>query len=257
MMKKQLVCLVLCSVLAGCIRAGDYDLFPLRKKIFNSITGYSVDYTEDESTFVSKQTQRELNYVKNKALTVKKGEALLADKIFDKTTYRTFVYKPNKKGVLTSHSYPVKLDNKMEYAVVGHVTVDSVRYALLDSGLDDFVFLFDEEGNFYNKAGRIDDGILQMVDEEIFVYPSDLKMQTIARMRDEISNVQNGYELKYDGTKLDRIWFNYMSYDGGNTSGEFERLSFPNKPGLIMVNGVGLRVLKADDDAITYMILKD
>ena len=152
----------------------------------------------------------------------------------------------------------MKLDNKKEYDVVGWSKVDGVRYSLLDSGLDDYVFLFDEHGNFYNKAGKIDDGVLKILDEEIFVYPSDVKMQTIAKMRDEVSNVKNGYEVKYGGVKLDRIWFDYMDYDQDyNNGGEFEKISFPNKPGLIMLNGKGLRVLKADKDTITYMVLTD
>ena len=49
-----------------------------------------------------------------------------------------------------------------------------------------------------------------------------------------------------------------MDYDQDyNNGGEFEKISFPNKPGLIMLNGKGLRVLKADKDTITYMVLTD
>ena len=48
-----------------------------------------------------------------------------------------------------------------------------------------------------------------------------------------------------------------MTYDlDDNDGGQFERINFPNKPGLITINGKGLRVLKADDEAITFMILK-
>ena len=257
-MKNKIVCLLLCSVLAGCIRAGDYDLIPVRKKIFDSINGYAIDYIEYDEEFIGRQKQREHDYVLNKAVTVKKGDAILSDKTFDRDTYRSYVYKPNKKGVLQDQTYPLHLDNKKEYKILGWVTINNNRYALLDSGLDDYVYLFDEQGNFYNRAGKIDDGILKVLDAEVFAYQSDMKMMTIAKMRDEVSNIKEGYEVKYAGVKLDRIWFDYMDYDAlNNNGGQFEKLSFPNKPGLIMINGKGMRILNADKDSITYMVLTD
>ena len=255
-MKNKIVCLVLCVMLTGCLRAGSYDLMPVRKKIFDSINNYPIEFVEQEEELVRSAGEREHDYVLNKAITVKKGEAILSDKRFDRDVYRSYVYKPTKKGALQNHSFPMKLDNKKEYRIIGWTTVDGVRYAMLDSGLEDYVFLFDERGNFYNRAGWIDDGTLKILDEEIFVYPSDMKMQTIAKFRDEVSNVQNGYEVRYNGVKLDRIWFDYMVYDAwNNDGGHFERISFPNKPGLINIHGKGLRVLKADKDTLTYMIL--
>ena len=257
-MKNFAVVLSLCVFLSGCIRAGDYDLLPVRSKIMNAFSGYSIDYFDNEEELVSSQSLREHDYVTNKAITAGKGEAILSDKTFNKDTYRSLVYRPNKKGVISSTSFSQNLNNKEENEVIGSIKLDGKIYFLLDSGLTDYVFLFDEEGSFYNKAGKIDDGVVKLLDESIFVYPSDLKMQTIAKMRDEISNVKNGYEVKYAGTKLDRIWFDYMEYDeDDNNGGAFERISFPNKPGLIMINGKGLRILKANDAAVTFMILTD
>ena len=98
---------------------------------------------------------------------------------------------------------------------------------------------------------------MTLLDGELFVYPSDLKIMKIAKIRDEISNVKDGYEVKYAGTKLGRIWFDYLAYDlDNNNGGQFEKINFPNKPGLITINGKGLRVLNANDEAITFMILK-
>ena len=188
--------------------------------------------------------------------TVKKGETILSDKRLIRDIYRSYVYRPTKKGALQNQAFPVKLDNRKEYSIIGWTTIDGVRYAMLDSGLEDYVFLFDEKGNFYDHAGWIDDGTLKLLEEQIFVYPSDMKMQIIAKFRDEVSNVRNGYEVKYNGVKLDRIWFDYMVYDAwNNDGGQFERISFPNKPGLINIHGQGFRILKADKDTLTYMIL--
>ena len=256
-MKKKIAYLSLCLLVAGCLRAGDYDLLPIRSKIVNAYMGYSVDFVEQDEELVSSQSEREHDYVLNKAITVRKGEAVLSDKFFNRDMYRSYIYRPTKKGTLQNQSFPMRLDDRKEYKVLGWSKIDGVEYSLLDSGLDGYVFLFDEKGNFYNRAGWIEDGRLRILDEEIFVYPSDMKMQTIARIRNEVSNIRNGYEVKYNGVKLDRIWFDYLAYDADdNDGGRFERISFPDKPGLITINGIGLRILKADEDTLTYMILQ-
>lgn len=256
-MKNKIVCLVLCSMLAGCLRAGSYDLIPVRKKIVDNMIGYSVDFVEEDEQFVEVKTEREKNAAMNKAVTVEKGDSILSDKQYTRKFYSTVVYKPNKKGALQNQAFPMKLDNKKEYKILGRVKIDGVKYSVLESDLDGYVFLFDEEGNFYKNAGWIDDGVLKVLDEEIFAYPSDLKMQHIVKTRDEIGDVKTGYEVKYSGKELDRIWFDYVTYDSDDhNSGQFERISFPDKPGLIMINGTGFRILKADKDRLTYMILQ-
>lgn len=257
-MKKQIACLLLCLLSTGCIRAGDYDLVPVRTKIVNSINGYSIDFKEAKEDHVKRRGVREHDYVMNKAVTVKKGEAVLSDKFFDLDTYRSSVYKVNKKGALQNQAFPLRLDNRKEYDILGWITMNGERYALLESDLEDYVFLFDESGKFYNKAGLVKDGTVMILDEEIFAYPSDLRITEIVKNRDQASNIKNGYEIKYGGTKLDRIWFDYLAYDQiDNNGGQFEKINFPNKPGLIMINGKGLRILNADKDSLTYMILKD
>ena len=106
-------------------------------------------------------------------------------------------YKPNKKGALQNQAFPMKIDNQKEYKILGWVTIDGVKYSILESDLDDYVFLFDKDGNFYKNAGVMDDGVLKLVDEEIFIYPSDLKMQNVVKTRDEISNIKTGYEVSF------------------------------------------------------------
>lgn len=257
-MKNKIVCLLACLVLFGCIRAGDYDLAPVRTKLVNSIRGYSIDYADNEEKLVGDESLRENNVVLNKSITVKKGDSILSDKTFDKKTYQNFVYRVNKKGVINTLTYPLKLDNKKDYLILGWVKIDGKKYSILESDIDDYVFLFDEDGNFYKRSGLIEDKNLKLLDEDLFIYPSDLKVMQIAKMRDEISNVKKGYEVKYGGLKLDRVWFDYLDYDKNNQNGGvFEKISFPNMPGLITINGVNMRVLDANEDTLTYIILSD
>ena len=145
------------------------------------VNGYTINFADTEKMLLRSEDRREHNFVLNKALTVKKGETVLSDKFFVVDMYETIAYVPSKKGALQTTTVPTKLSNRQEYKILGTVSVDGAEYNLLPSGLDDYVFLFDNQGNFYNKAGWVDDGTLKLLDEEVFVYPSDLKMKKVIK----------------------------------------------------------------------------
>lgn len=253
-MNKNLLLYGALFLLSGCIRADHYNLSPA-KGIVDNLRSYSVyEFNAEENTGMVSERDNEI--VKNKALTVRKGEAVLSDKFYDKTTYEKLAFLPNKKGSLHSLTYQFNLNPREDIVLDKYTKIDGKKYYLLDAGLDGYTYLFDEDGKFYDYAGLLKDGDLFLLEgEEIMPYPADLKMNKISKTRDEISNVRKGYEVKYAGADLGRIWFDYLDYNGSNNSGKFDRISFPNQPGLITINGSGLRVLKADDDKITFMIL--
>jgi len=254
-MNKYLIAIMVVLGLSGCIRAGDYDVFPIRKSLISSIRGYAI-HNFDSETNTGTTNVRENELTMNKALTVKKGEAVISDKFYDKTSFEKTAFMPNTNGTLQSIA-PTKLVANKLYDIDKWVKIDGVKYYLLPETTDGAYYLFDDNGIFYEHEGIERDGSLQILEDDIFIYPANLKMNKIVKSRDEISNVRNGYEAKYAGAELDRIWFDYLTYDGSDSSGKFERISFPNKPGLITINGKGLRVIKADDDKLTFMILKN
>ena len=244
-MKNKIALLSVALVLGGCIRAGDYDLLPFRKYAISAINGHYINSVDKEERLVGQEKVNEKQYQLNKSVTVKKGEAIISDKNYSRDVYRRIVYNANKDGVLNNNAYPQKIKANEDLNVIGFVNIDGTKYYMLASDIDDY-------------AGQIKNGSLIVLDEELFVYPSDLKIRPVAKMRDEISNVKNGYEVKYGGVKFDRIWFDYIDYNSiFNNHGTIEKLSFPNKPGLITVDGKGLRILDATDDKITFMVLKD
>ena len=254
-MRKYFVALVCALSLSACVRAGNFDLLPFRSSVVNSLRGHAI-HDFDSKAYQGTSTVRENEVVMNKALNARKGEAVIKDKLYEKSTYLRTVFKPNKSGSLQNLVYPLPLDARKIYESDKWVKIDGVVYHLLATEIDDYYYLFDEDGNFYNHGGIDKNGVLQLMSDEILLYPSDIKMNVISQQIDEVSNVRNGYEVKYGGAELDRIWFDYFVYDG-NADGHFERINFPNKPGLITINGKGLRVIRADKDNITYMILKN
>ena len=247
-----------CLSLSACVNAGDFDLMPFRKKLINSYRGYAIDFYDNEEVLIGENSIHENDYDMNKAITVKKGENVLSDTIMNKRSYQRFFAKFNKKGALNNNLYPLKINPDEEYTIVGWTTINNDRYTIIGTKLDGHVFLFNEQGELYKNGGKIIDDRLHLLEDIVFAYPSDLKMTVVNKMRDEISGVKNGYQVKYGGVKLDRLFFDYLGYDSdSDVRGEFKQINFPNNPGLIVINGIGLRVLNADDSSITYMILQE
>ena len=257
-MKKIIICLLACLSLNACVKAGDFDLLPFRKKMFNVYGSYSIDFYDNKEKLAERNSIHENDYVLNKAITVKKGENVLSDTFMNKDTYQRFFARFNKKGSIDGQVYTMNVSADNEYKIVGWTTIDNDEYTLVESPLEDYVFLFNEQGKLYDKGGKIIDNRLHILDKAVFAYPTDLKMTVVNKMRDDVSGVKKGYQVKYGGTKLDRVFFDYLSFDASSDSvGEFKQINFPNKSGLIVINGIGLRVLNADDNSITYMILAD
>ncbi len=255
---KKICLLFALSVLPGCINAGNYDIIPARNDIFTIANGYGISFYDGGERLVSSETIEENSYKLNESATAYKGYSVLSNKIYQKDYYEEDYVKPNKNGALNSSSLPHKFSANQKYKFVGEVKINGSRYRLIPSELDGFVFLIDDEGAFYRQMGQIKGGTLILLDSEFFPYPEDLKMVNISTSRSEQTKPIKGFDVKYDGVRMERIWFTYLDYsDSDGEKGTFENISFPNKPGLIDINGVGFRVLQADEDKIQYMVLKD
>ena len=244
-------------MLVGCVRAGSYDVLGFRNEIFTVWNGYKINFYDDnEPQLVSTETINETNYTPNIAQTVSVGNSILNNKTYQKTVYAQSYLKANKKGVLNSSSVPVGIYPDKKYEAIGEITIDGDRYKLIRSELEDYVVLIDDSGAFYSRIGQIKDDYLILLDTEFFPYPANLKMTEIQVTSSEQTAAVQGFDVKYDGVKLDRIWFSYYEY-ANEDSGTFSNLSFPNKPGLITINNIGFRVLAADNEKITYMVLTE
>ena len=69
-----------------------------------------------------------------------------------------------------------------------------------------------------------------------------------------------GFDIKYGGLRGGYISFIYYKFDapsndGKHDSGEFEVLSYPNRPGPVDVKGIKIKIVDAKTDSLDYMIL--
>ena len=251
----KILLLLSLSDLAGCLRAENYDIFGFRNDIFVMADGYRIKFYEQEETLLESKMVEETNFKFNEAQTVDKGYSVLSSKLYRKDIYAQAWVRPNKNGVLSSPGLPCKFSAQEKYHLIGQIEIDGVIYRLVPDQIDNFAFLIDEDGKFYGRGGQIKGNYFILTEGEFFPYPKDLRMEEVNVSRAEQSKPVQGFDVKYDGVRLDRIWFTYLDYEGSDT-GRFENISFPNKPGLITINGINMRVLQADDQKITYMLLK-
>lgn len=252
---KKILMLMSVALLAGCLRAENYDILGFRNDIFIMAEGYKITFYEHDPVLIKTEMIEEDNFKYNTAQTVYKGYSVLSTKRYRRDVYAQDWVRVNKNGALSSPGLPRKFSTKEKFQLIGQVTIDGVVYRLVPDVLDGFAFLINDQGEFYKKAGQIKDGYLILLENEFFPYPQDLRMIAVNASRAEQTKPTEGYDVKYDGVRLDRIWFTYLDYQSGE-KGTFENISFPNKPGLITINGINMRVLQADNDKITYMLLK-
>lgn len=244
---------------ASCgISAEDYNFLPFRDALFKNIGSYPVTLVSSGQRLVGSEIIKEKNYKDGEILTAYRGYSVLRDKTYRRDIYAEDFVRANKRGVMNSASVPHIIKNGDTKTVVGEVDIKGTTYRILNSDLDGFVFLLKPDGTVYNKMGQLKDNRLYLLDVDFVVTPEDLRFTEVRTTRSEQTPPSTGFDIKFDGVRLGRMWFTFMDYSlsQGQTNGLFENISFPARPGPVDINGIGIKVLSVDDQKIEYIILK-
>ena len=123
---KKLCLLVSLALLAGCFRAGDYNILPQRNDIFTMWNGHKITFYETEGEPVLLRTEQieERNFKPNEAQTAYTGYSVLNSRVYKKYYYAQEFVKPNKNGALNSPSLPIVLKENKKYTLIGEVTIE-------------------------------------------------------------------------------------------------------------------------------------
>lgn len=250
----------LCGVLAvcGCVRAGSYDILSIRNLPFEIWTSDAITFYDNEPRLVKSEYINEKTFKKGEILTAYVGYSMLSDKTFQRYIYQQNFVKADKGGVLNSASVPHVIKDGQVEQVIGEVTLDGKTYRLLPAGLGDFVMMINDEGYLHNRMGQIKGGRLVVLDTIYVPMPENIRFLPITTTKVEQSKPVKGFDIKYDGIRMNRMWFTYMDYSrSSGNEGFFENVSFPNKPGPVEIKGFGFKVLNATDQKLDYIIVKD
>lgn len=256
-MKK--ICLLFLPLLCSCIYAGDNGFWENRKDLFTYLNGYKIDfYDQTDPQIVKSEFSTEKNYKLNEAMTAYKGYTVVNNKIYRKDYFSQSYVRPTKTVTLHGASASQKYEADKRYELSGSINIDGKTYRMVNTDLKGFVALIDPQGKFYSKMGQIKGDNLVLLDSHFYVSPEGARMVDVNLSKSIQTKPVEGFDLKYDGVRLDRIWFLYLDYNGSDgEAGRFKSISFPNKPGLIKINNMAFRVLKSDEDKVDFMVLED
>lgn len=251
---------VLCSLffLSACVYAGEVDVMDNRRSFFDSFQSYAIEVHNNAPKLVKTEDVNEKSFRRNQILTAFKGYSVLSDKIFVRNYFVSEKMRAVGNVVMSNVSVPYSFKNNQTLDIIGYVKIDGVRYGLLPTNeLPNFVVLYNaENGKVYKHTGQIKDGRLILLRQDFVLSNPDFRFEPVFITKTEQTKPVKGFDIKYDGIRLNRMWFVYYEY-GSSTSGGFKEYDFPNKAGLLTIGGVKIRILTADDQRIDYMVLSD
>jgi len=245
-------------VLSSCLQAGNYSVLPQRNSLFEAWDSYGIDFYDTKLQLVKSEYITEREFEPNKVLSAYVGYSVADLKTYRKDFYKAEYVRPAMNGSLNSVSIPIVYKKNEKLRVIGESSIDGERLMLLPTQEKDVVILINGDGLPYHKTGKIQNGRLVLLLPDYVPYPSDFYFEPVITSKTEQTKPVKGYDIKYDGVKLDRMIFTYYDYsDSNGNNGRFETLSFPNKPGLIDIYGVGIKVLHAGSQKIDYILMPE
>lgn len=250
--------LILCSLIyvSACVYAGDVNVLGARNNWIESFQSYSIRYWTKEPKLVKTQMINEKSFKKDQILTAFKGYSVLSDKTFERSYYVTEKIKANMNVTLSNSSAPYRVKANEVREIIGTSVIDGIEYRLVPTDLADFVLLIKPDGEIWRKTGRIKNGRLVVLRQDFVSSNPKFRFEPVFITTTNQGRPVKGFDIKYDGIRLDRMWFTYFDY-ATEVAGGFREYSFPAKPGLLTIGEVKLRVLFADNQKIDYMVLAD
>ena len=254
MKRAFILCTLMC--LNACVYAGEIDVWSGRRAWFDNLNSFSIDYKNNAANLVKTEYVNEKSFKVNELRTAFKGYSVLSDKTFARQYYVTEKVRANSDVVLSSVSAPYIYKNNETLNIIGFVTIDGTQYSLIPTNLDDFVVLANRKtGELYPQTGMIKDKRLVLLRQDFVPNNKDFRFEPVFITKTEQSKPVKGFDIKYDGVRLERMWFVYYDYED-STTGDFKEYSFPAKPGMINIKGVKLRILSVDDQRVDYMVIE-
>ena len=253
---KILKVLGLVVFLGGCIHAGPISFFESRDKFVSDMSSLPIDYLDDTGPkLIKSETVTDTGFPKDKLLTAYKGYPVVDTKTYARNYYVQDSIVAPKDAQLVSGLSPMTINANKRYDVIGQVEIDDALYSAVATGASRMVYLVDNAGKLYQHLGVIkNDRLVVLTETKYMTSPEDFKFESVSATKVVQSEMIRGFEIRYDGIKLDRIVFTVMEYDNGE-AGSFSNFNFPKRPGVVNIRGLKIKIFEANDSKIEYMIV--
>lgn len=252
---KKIIALLPILMLGACVYAGQADILASRKapfKVWQTEKVFYYDRGTGEEFLSESKTVTEEKIEKNVVLVTQVGKPMVSSK-----TYRTDFYsienvQVNKSGIMSSTYSPVYIKKDADFKAFGEVKFNNETYMLVRQGKSNDILLVNEDGEIFNKIGRMVDDRIAVLNVDFHVEPDDIVMLPVINTRTEVSDLLEGYELIYDGIEDQKIGFTYRLLGDMNAEDKFE---FPLDSTVININGIKVNIIDAGYNKIEYIIL--
>lgn len=243
--------------LSGCIYAGEISLWPERDDFVAGLTSYSIEYLDkDGPKLIKSETITESDFAPNKMLTAYKGYSVVNTKSYTRNYYTQESVVAPEDAILVSGLSPLSIKGGKKYDIIGRTEIDDIVYALIPNPEGKDVFLVRNDGTLLDQVGLMRADKIKLLDGKYKIEPEDFRFESVVTSKVVQSEMTWGFEIKYDGLKLNRMVFTVMEYNSNGESGEFVNYNYPNRPGEISIRGLKIRVYEANDEKIEYMIVR-
>ena len=252
---KNFTALLTVLALGACSLQDAGDILASRNtpfKIWQTEGVFSYDQTSGEEFLSESKTITEEKMEKDVVLVTKTDGIMVSSKTYRTDFYSVENLKVNKNVIMSSTFSPVHIRKNSEYNAFGEVTFGDTRYMLVRQGKSKDIILVNEDGEIFNRIGRMVGKRIVILDIDFHVEPDDVIMTPAINTRTEMSETLDGYELIYNGIRDDQLVFTYKLLGEMEMEDEFV---FPADSKIIDINNIRIDVLEATDKKIEYMIL--
>lgn len=252
---KKITAILSVLVLGACSLSDTGDLLANRNipfKVWQTEKVFNYDRATGEEFLAESKTITEEKVKLDERLITKTGKVMLSSRTYRVDFYSTEELKINKNAILSSTFSPVYINKNANFKAFGEVKFEGRRYMLVRQGNSKDILLVNDEGEFFNRIGRMIRNRIVILDVVFNLEPRDVSMTPVISTRTEETDTLDGYELIYNGIKDNNMVFTYRTLGDMEIS---EKITFPLDNKTININNITLEVIKAGFNKIEYIVL--
>lgn len=219
---------------------------------------YAIQPPPPDRIFAGTETVYRNNYVLNETVSIKVGDILLREQAFRKDKTILSKMTLDRDVVFKVGTEEIKLPAK-QYKIYGTFELNGEKYYVLPK-VGHYYFLADMNG-FLQTRYLYD----IKNSKRVTIFPDKASFSPVSAKLKRATREQTAtlpfsdFEVIYDGVKNNQIVLFYKDSVPGTNGGKgsFDTLSFPADATMISVAGRLIRVIRADREQITYIVVKE
>ncbi len=254
------ICLFVLLMMGGCMFIPDPLYGEIREQTRWRSTGVEYDLAPPppETVFTGTETVYQRNYVLNERQVAKVGEPVLRVQAFKRYNYVNAKMMLEKAVDITADREKFSLPAG-EYPIFGIIELERVPYYVFPSKKR--IHLMSDMNGVVQTSVLYDvrnsDKVRLLTDRIRFV-PANPSMTRVVTSQEEKLPFMD-FEVVYDGIRNNeiRLFHKYAVPGTNGEKGAFDTYTYPADATMISVEGTLIRIIRADNEQIEFIVLKN